>query len=325
VVTIANRQSLLKKTENPFIHKDRSIVAFQWDKVPNRFWGRGIAEKGINSQRALNAELRARQDGLALTIHPMMAVDATRIPRGVRTEIAPGKMIPTNGDPKQILNPMHFGDMSSHTYQQAGELERMLGMAVGVYDASSPVSQIRQNETLGGMSMIAAGSIKRSKRTMQNIERSFLKPMIKKFVHRYMQFDPFRYPSMDYKFLPRGSMGIMAREFTMAQISQAMQVVPPDQPVFGILLENFFNNSSLPDKERIKAEIQKMYAPPPPDPMEEQLKGLALEEKALTNEKIRSEAVENYANANAKEKQAEVNAFNAIAMVEDNELDRDRE
>jgi hypothetical protein len=59
--------------------------------------------------------------------------------------------------------------------------------------------------------------------------------------------------------------------------------------------------------------------------MEEQLKGLALEEKALTNEKIRSEAVENYANANAKEKQAEVNAFNAIAMVEDNELDRDRE
>lgn len=322
IVTIANRQSLLKKAENPFTHKDRSIVAFQWDKVPNRFWGRGVAEKGINSQRALNAELRARQDGLALTIHPMMGVDATRLPRGQKMQIAPGKTIMTNGDPKQILNPMHFGEMSSHTYQQAGELERMLGMAVGVYDASSPVSQIRQNETLGGMSMIAAGSIKRSKRTMQNIERRFLKPMIKKFIWRYMQFDPNRYPGQDYKFLPRSSMGIMAREFTMAQIAQAMQVVPPDQPVFGILLENFFNNSSLPDKEKIKAEVQKMYQPQPPDPMEQQAQIKALEKLAAEVEKLKSEAVENYANADAKQKQADVNAFNAIAMVEDNELDR---
>ena len=322
IVTIANRQALLRADENPFLMKDRSIVAFQWDKVPNRFWGRGVCEKGINSQRALNAELRARQDGMALTIHPMMAVDATRLPRGQKMEIAPGKTILANGDPKTIFNPFHFGEMSSHTYQQAGELERMLGMAVGVYDASSPVSQIRQNETLGGMSMIAAGSIKRSKRTMQNIERRFLVPMIKKFIHRYMQFDSVRYPSMDYKFLPRSTMGIMAREFTMAQISQAMQVLPPDQPAFGILLENFFNNSALPDKEAIKTEIARMYQPKPPNPMEQQAEVLTVEKLAQEVEKLKSETVENYAQADAKRRQTEVNAFNAIAQVEDNEIDR---
>lgn len=322
IVTIANRQACLKAVENPFIHKDRSIVAFQWDRVPNRFWGRGVAEKGINSQRALNAELRARQDGLALTIHPMMAADATRLPRGMKLEVAPGKQILTNGDPKQILNPMHFGEMSSHTYQQAGELERMLQMATGSMDSASPLSQNRRNETLGGMSMIAGGAIKRSKRTMQNIERHFLKPLIRKFSWRYMQFDPMRYPSQDYKFIPRSSMGILAREFTQTQIAQAMQVVPPDQPAFGILLENFFNNSSLPDKERIKAEIQKMYQPQPPDPMAQMDAQLELEGKQLDNEKTKSEAVKNYAEAEAKEKQAEINAFNAIALVEDNELDR---
>ena len=31
--------------------------------------------------KALDAEMRARIDALALTTHPMMAVDATRIPR----------------------------------------------------------------------------------------------------------------------------------------------------------------------------------------------------------------------------------------------------
>jgi len=324
IVTIANRQSLLKKTENPFTHKDRSIVAFQWDKVPNRFWGRGVAEKGINSQRALNAELRARQDGLALTIHPMMGVDATRLPRGQKMQIAPGKTIMTNGDPKDILNPMHFGEMSSHTYQQAGELERMLQMATGSMDSAAPLAQNPRNATASGMSMILGSAIKRSKRTMQNIERRFLKPMIRKFIWRYMQFDPQRYPGMDYKFLPRSSMGIMAREFTMTQISQAMQVVPPDQPVFGILLENFFNNSSLPDKEKIKAEVSKMYQPKQ-DPFAELMKQLAAAKEQKEIDKIVSETVENYAQAKSKVQQTEVNAFNAVAMVEDNEIDRNNQ
>lgn len=322
IITISNRQALLKEKANPFTHKDRSVVAFQWDKVPNRFWGRGVCEKGINSQRALNAELRARQDGLALTIHPMMAADATRLPRGMKLEVAPGKQILTNGDPKTILNPMHFGDMSSHTYQQANELERMLQDATGQAVASAGTAAQPTNATASGMSMILGSAIKRSKRTMQNIERSFLKPLIRKTVHRYMQFDPARYPSMDYKFIPRSSMGIMAREFTQTQIAQAMQTTPPDSPVYGVLLEEFFNNSSLPSKEGMQEKIKQMYQPKQPDPFEQIMQQLKVEELQAKVEKLRSEAVENYAQAQSEQRQTEVNAFNAVANVEDREIDR---
>ena len=62
--------------------QDRPVVAFPWDVVPSMFWGRGVCEKGYNSQKALDTELRARIDALALTIHPMLAIDATRLPRG---------------------------------------------------------------------------------------------------------------------------------------------------------------------------------------------------------------------------------------------------
>ena len=86
--------------------------------------------------------------------------------------------------------------------------------------------------------------------------------------------------------------------------------------------ENFFNNSSLPDKERIKAEVQKMYQPKEPDPVQQALTQLTVQEKAALVEKIKSETVENYAQADAKVKQTEVNAFNAVALVEDNEYDR---
>jgi len=82
VVVIANGGQLLKIEENPYMMQDRPVVAFPWDVVPGRFWGRGVCEKGYNSQKALDTELRARIDALALTVHPMLAVDASRLPRG---------------------------------------------------------------------------------------------------------------------------------------------------------------------------------------------------------------------------------------------------
>jgi hypothetical protein len=60
VVVIANGGLLLKAEANPYMMQDRPIVAFPWDVVPSRFWGRGVCEKGYNSQKALDTELRAR-------------------------------------------------------------------------------------------------------------------------------------------------------------------------------------------------------------------------------------------------------------------------
>jgi hypothetical protein len=53
IVVVANGGQLLKIEENPYMMQDRPIVAFPWDVVPSRFWGRGICEKGYNSQKAL--------------------------------------------------------------------------------------------------------------------------------------------------------------------------------------------------------------------------------------------------------------------------------
>ena len=106
IVVIANGGQLLKVEKNPYMMQDRPLVAFPWDVVPGKFWGRGICEKGYNSQKALDAELRARIDALSLTVHPMLAMDATRMPRGAKLEVRPGKTILTNGNPAEILQPL---------------------------------------------------------------------------------------------------------------------------------------------------------------------------------------------------------------------------
>ena len=68
IIVIANGSTILKIENNPYMKKDRQVVAFSWDLVPFKFWGRGICEKAYNSQKALDTELRARIDALALTV-----------------------------------------------------------------------------------------------------------------------------------------------------------------------------------------------------------------------------------------------------------------
>jgi hypothetical protein len=52
VVTIANDEHILRAEENPFMMVDRPFISYQHDIVPNKFWGRGVCEKGYNPQKA---------------------------------------------------------------------------------------------------------------------------------------------------------------------------------------------------------------------------------------------------------------------------------
>ena len=269
VVIIANDSVVLRAVENPYLMGDRPFVAFQLDRVPNKFWGRGIAEKGYNPQKALDAELRARIDTLALTTHPMMGVDATRLPRGVKFEVKAGKTILTNGDPRQTLMPLNFGSLANSTFQEASELERMVQMGTGAIDSQTSSAANPRNGTASGMSMMQAASIKRQKRTIMNFTENFLIPMIKKAAWRYIQFDPQRYPAGDYKFISYSSMGIMAKELEMTQMIQLLSMTQQGTPAFNLMLLGIFENSSMSNRDEMKQAIMQMNQP---NPEEQQLK-----------------------------------------------------
>ena len=87
IVVIANGDILLKAEESPYMMKDRPILTYQADTVPNRLLGRGTAEKAFNMQAAVDGSMRSHMDSLALTGAPMVAMDATRLPRGAKFEV----------------------------------------------------------------------------------------------------------------------------------------------------------------------------------------------------------------------------------------------
>jgi len=263
IIVIANDGVLLKAEKNPYMMKDRPILAYQDDTVPNRLLGRGTVEKAYNSQKAIDAQVRSHLDSLALTTSPMMAMDATRLPRGAKFEVKPGKAILTNGNPNEILFPFKFGNTDGSNLTTAKEFERMLLMATGTLDSQGMVSAVARDAGQGGISMAVASIIKKYKRTLVNFQEDFMIPFITKAAYRYMQFDPERYPTVDMRFIPTAALGIIAREHEQQQMIGLLQTLGPNTPVLPIILKGIMANSSLSNRYELIAMLDKMSTADP--------------------------------------------------------------
>ena len=276
IVVIANDGLLLKAEENPYMMKDRPVLSYQDDTVPNRLPGRGTVEKSYNMQKAIDAQVRSHLDSLALTTSPMMGMDATRLPRGAKFEVKPGKAFMTNGNPAEILFPFKFGETSLNNLNTAKEFERMLLQATGTLDSQGMVGQASRDGA--GMSMAVATIIKKYKRTLVNFQEDFLIPFIQKAAFRYMQFDPERYPSVDMRFIPTATLGIIAREYEQQQFIGLLQTLGPNTPVLPLILKGILNNSSLTNRFELMSALDQMnQADPQAQEMQQIQQQLALQ------------------------------------------------
>ena len=304
IIVIANGGQLLKVEENPYMMQDRPVIAFPWDVVPSRFWGRGVCEKGYNSQKALDTEMRARIDALALTIHPMMAIDASRLPRGMKPEIRPGKMLLTNGNPAEILQPFKFGSLDQTSFAQTAALQQMVQQATGALDTAGIPSFAGSEATAAGISMSLGAIIKRHKRTLINFQELFLLPLVQKAAWRYMQFNPEQYPVKDYKFVASSSLGIIAREYEVTQLVQLLQTMSPDSPMYPMLIESIVDNMNLSNREELIAKLQQVNQPNPQAQQAQQMQlQVALAKEQATAAALNAQAAE--ANARAEKYKVE--------------------
>ena len=247
VIVIVNKKTLLKAVETPYLMADRPVIAFPWDIVPGRFMGRGVCEKGATPQKVLDAEIRSRMDALAYSGAPMMGMDASRLPRGFKMEVYPGKSILTNGDPSTVLKPFQFGQVDQNTYQQADYLDRMVQRATGALDNVAQAQNIGDART-GAVSMSLSGIVKRHKRTLMSFIDRFMVPSLEKILWRMMQFYPERYMPLNFTFLASSTMGIMQREYETQQLVQLLQTMDPKTPEYKVTLMGVVGNTGLTNR-----------------------------------------------------------------------------
>jgi hypothetical protein len=307
IIVIANDGLLLKAEESPYMMKDRPVLTYQADTVPNRLPGRGTIEKAYNMQKSIDAQVRTHLDSLALTASPMMAVDATRLPRGAKLTVQPGKAIYTNGNPNEILYPFKFGQTDGSSITTAEKFQQMLLQATGTLDSNGMVSAVGRDAAGTGMSMAVASIIKKYKRTLVNFQEDFLIPFINKAAYRFMQFDPERYPSVDMNFIPTATLGIIAREYEQAQFISLLQTLGPDTPVLPIILKGIVANSSLSNRAELIERLDQMGQVDP-----------AAQEKQLVQEQLALQAAQAQIAVNTT--QAEQNRAEATKIMIDTKL-----
>ena len=308
--------SYLKAEKNPYMMSDRPVCIPLGCGAWSIFGGEVFAKKGYNSQKALDTELRARIDALSLTIHPMMAIDATRLPRGAKPEVRPGKMVLTNGDPREVLQPFNFGQVNQITFAQAGALQQMVQQATGAVDSAGIAGQVNGDATAAGISMSLGALIKRHKRTLINFQQSFLIPFVKKAAHRYMQFDPENYPVADYKFNASSTLGIIAREYEVTQLVQLLQTMGQDSPLYATLIQSIVDNMNLSNREELLSAMNQAMQP---NPQAQQLAQVA-QQAQLAFQQSQTAAL----SAQAQESQARATKLAAEAQAVPVELEIDR-
>jgi len=345
IITLTEDAQVLRAISNPNTLQDRNFIAFQFDTIASKFWGRGVAEKGYNSQMALDSEERGRIDAMALSVHPMMAIDANSMPRGSDTKVRAGRSILTNGNPKDILMPINFGTLGTDTFRQSGELERQLVKATGAFDDNAMSAN---NAKTGAMGIAVSGVIKRSRRTLKNFERSIISPMVHKFAWRYMQFAPEKYPQIEKPtFTVVTSQGIIAKEWETTQLANMLKTTSQDSPAYWMLLKGVYQNSSIRNREAydklIDQNLEKSMNPQP-DPVQQaemqarqaeikismararaELLRIEMDAQKLEGEtlKTETEAILNLAKAESEEAGKNMNEYQTILSGIQTRLDLD--
>jgi len=300
IATIANKTHLLRIIENPNATGERLFVAYQHESVPARFWGRGVAEKAANVQRAMDAEMRARIDSLAWSNTRMFAGDLTRLPPGTNLNAWPGKFWGTRGNPNEVIQELKFSGPDPSSFNHMADLERMGQQATGALDSIMSLRAGVRDETATGSAMSAAGFIKRSKRTMRNIE-AFLNTLMRRIVHVKMKFDSERYPT-DFKFQVKGTLGMMAREMEQQHLTQLLHNLGGDSPYAGLLLQAIVQHSSIPNREAIVKAIEAQINRKP-TPEEEAARRATLLLPVAEFEKTQAETAKLLSEAGLKEAQ----------------------
>jgi hypothetical protein len=246
----------------------------------------------------------------------MIAMDASRMPRGSKPEIRPGKIILTNGNPAEVLQPFNFGNVNQITFAQADALQRMVQTATGAIDSAGISGSINGEATAAGVSMSLGAIIKRHKRTLINFQESFIIPLVSKAAYRYMQFQPEMYPVADYKFEVSSSLGIIAREYEVTQLVQLLQTMSPDTPMYPQLIQSIIDNMNLSNREELIASLKQANEPNP----EAQQAQQAAQQAQLAFQASQTAAL----NGQATESQARAQKITMEAQVIPQELEIQR-
>lgn len=231
--------SVVKVAVNSDPTYQRDVFKAALYPVSGSFWGKGVPERMKDLQDMCNACARAIVRNMAESAGPQWGIDMTQVPASeALTQSFPGKVWKFAYRQGETRKPLEFFLVPSVVEKLQALYDRYEAMAderiLPAYsygnDRAAGAAQ-----TAAGLSMLMAASDVGNKRVVREIDRTVIKPLIKRVWFYNMLYDPDPSIKGDMEVQVRGATGHMLKAQQAANLGQflAMTANPEDMAIIG--------------------------------------------------------------------------------------------
>ena len=182
---------LLKHGENPFMHKQISVLDTSYIKLPNHVFGLGQVEVISDLTESLNKFVNMITDNWNMGINRRYAyntevdIDQTAL----NNFNVPGGKVGVSGDPNKAIKELPFFTPQAGDYEIMGVYRNMIELASGVSDFyAKGIGAPTGNRTATGINQVVNEGNYRFRMFIRNLEVDILKPMLEQVASMVQQF-----------------------------------------------------------------------------------------------------------------------------------------
>lgn len=193
LTVVLNRSAIVRCDDNPYEHGEKPFVRLVDYFQEGEFWGMGEIEPLEGFQDAINALWNQRIDNVRLVLNKMFAFDPENIIDQRDLQVRPGGTVRVRSRDipvGQVLQELDFSDVTSSSYTEVAELERMTEKVSGVSGYTTGTDSPTMNQTATGVSIITEQGNTRFALKVRMAELTALVPLSRMYASILQQFMP---------------------------------------------------------------------------------------------------------------------------------------
>lgn len=185
---------LLRAERNPFGHSEIPFVRIVDHLVPHEFWGIGELEPLEGMQKTINRLWNDRLDNVKLVLNTMFLASLEYIEDPGSLVARPGNVIKVKegapGSLDQIVKPLQLGEVTSSSYTEVAEVERMTEKISGVSPYQTGTDSASVNRTATGVALISEQGNTRFAHKVRIAELTGFRRLAEQYASIIQQFSP---------------------------------------------------------------------------------------------------------------------------------------
>lgn len=174
VVVVLDRKWIVREFRNATRKTRFPFHAFRPMEVPGFFYGKGVIEPIQDLQRELNDARTDRRWNALMALHRFAWYDDNAMD-GEDVSIFPGALLPTRGNPNEMIKEGQFTDIPGSAREETQDLKSDINEASGLIDLSGDTGQAP--ETATGVQLVQAATKHRINQLVSRCEMEFAVPV----------------------------------------------------------------------------------------------------------------------------------------------------